>query len=499
METLFGTKLSVRDSYELNGKKHSSSRDIWSLVVDVLDDERAKRFEDTLAQSLRQEKKHRTWSDEVKTYTNVTTVKSPVSIPPYLVVNCADMIRRRDTAEERYFCESFAYQVEKSKLFSMRGSDASVSIPQDAEIYDIVGVVSRITDVDKRAKGILTSNKNAAKTESSSTSGVKSPPPPSDEESQLFDGHLVAHVKLQSEYDQVDDDLYGRVVPPGSWMLFNDICVSQSNLSEVLNFSSRFRAPAVVIYKKRLPASKIPPVHPRFQVSAEVFLTPSIASSAKKNKNAQQALSIPQVNARDLIAIDCEFVALTKDVYEVKPDGTKIVIAPRQLALARVSCLSADGKVIMDDYIATGPEPVVDYLTRFSGLMPGDLDPAVSTKHLLPHRVVYNKLLYLIEKGCIFIGHGLNSDFRVVNILVPPSQLRDTVELFWVKGQRKFSLRFLSSVLLQEDIQDRVHDSIQDARAALKLYQMYVELEKAKKLDETLKRLYLEGPMRNWS
>ena len=39
------------------------------------------------------------------------------------------------------------------------------------------------------------------------------------------------------------------------------------------------------------------------------------------------------------------------------------------------------GDVIIDDYIRTS-EPVVDYLTKYSGIAPGDLDPGVSPHNL---------------------------------------------------------------------------------------------------------------------
>ena len=63
------------------------------------------------------------------------------------------------------------------------------------------------------------------------------------------------------------------------------------------------------------------------------------------------------------------------------------------------------GVPCIDDYIATR-EHVEDYLTRFSGLQAGDLDPGLSRHHLLPLKSVYKKLALMVSKGIVFIGHG---------------------------------------------------------------------------------------------
>lgn len=183
----------------------------------------------------------------------------------------------------------------------------------------------------------------------------------------------------------------------------------------------------------------------------------------------------------------------------------EVETAPSRLGLARVSVVrgegSLEGQACIDDHIRT-TEPVYDYLTQYSGLKLGDLDPTMSPHHLTTLKAAYLKLRYLVDSGCVFVGHGLKKDFRMINIVVPPSQVCrspressrksrkedsgcnlqlsglaqvqviDTVDLFYLKRQRKLSLRFLAAYLLKLDIQQYTHNSIEDSRTALSLYKV---------------------------
>ena len=197
------------------------------------------------------------------------------------------------------------------------------------------------------------------------------------------------------------------------------------------------------------------------------------------------------------VAIDSEFVALQQEEIEIKADGDREVIRPTRLGLARVSVLRGsgpdEGVPFINDYITIN-EPVVDYLTKYSGLSEGDLDTRTSSHVLIPLKHVYKKLWLLLNLGCIFVGHGLLSDFRTINIHVPKSQVLDTVTLFHLQKQkRKLSLRFLSWYFLKEDIQGETHDSIEDALMALKLWRKYEDFKNASVVDQMLEELYHRG------
>lgn len=156
--------------------------------------------------------------------------------------------------------------------------------------------------------------------------------------------------------------------------------------------------------------------------------------------------------------------------------GLECTTLPSRLGLARVSVVRGwsgplGRQAFIDDYIC-GRESVYDYLTRWSGVTPGDLTPQQSPHYLTTMKRAYLKLRYLVDCGVTFVGHGLKQDFRMINILVPPDQIVDTVRLFHKPRQRQLSLRFLSSWVLRAVIQEGNHDSIEDASAALALYKV---------------------------
>lgn len=84
---------------------------------------------------------------------------------------------------------------------------------------------------------------------------------------------------------------------------------------------------------------------------------------------------------------------------------------------------------------------------------------------------------------------------RLVDIFIPPSQIIDTVNIYHLPARhRKLSLRFLAYVCLKQDIQSKgMHDSIEDARTALQLYEEYQRMDIEGSWEDELENIYREG------
>ena len=81
-----------------------------------------------------------------------------------------------------------------------------------------------------------------------------------------------------------------------------------------------------------------------------------------------------------------------------------------------------------------------------------------------------------------------------IDIFVPPEQVIDTVDLYFLKArQRRLSLKFLSWFVLHEHPDHDTHDSIEDARSTLMLYKAYHEFEEKGIFDQKLEELYKAG------
>ncbi|TPX57736.1 hypothetical protein PhCBS80983_g03604 [Powellomyces hirtus] len=305
--------------------------------------------------------------------------------------------------------------------------------------------------------------------------------------------HLVAHMCVETAVGQ-------------QWFIFNDFLVQSIPEYEARQFK-KWKVPAVFQYKK-IDVDAIQDFSSLPTTPNPAYLRDMVLLNRRKERDLKFTYKILHPSELPtapgfLCALDAEFVALSKDEAEIRSDGTRSVIRPSRLTLARVSVLrGADGPLegvpFIDEYIST-TEEIVDYLTEFSGIKAGDLDTAHSRHPLVSLKSAYKKLRLLVDLGCVFVGHGLKKDFRIINILVPNEQVIDTVDIFHIQNrQRKLSLRFLAWCLLRKDIQIEVHDSIEDSRTALALYKKYLQLKAENRFQEALEEVYEEGRALNF-
>ncbi len=286
-----------------------------------------------------------------------------------------------------------------------------------------------------------------------------------------------------------------------NWHLFNDFMVRPVSAQEALHFDSRWKLPSVIAYQAKGVSHHLDESW-KDRIDTSVLYRSSTQPAFTPSYQFRAITPLDQLPTADThCAIDAEFVRLLREEIEMNADGNRVVTRPARSGLARVSVLRGDGHeqelAFIDDYIAID-DPVDDYLTQYSGLHPGDLTVGVSRFALVSLKEVYKKLWVLLNLGCKFIGHGLTSDFRTINIHVPESQVIDTQDLFSLgeRTRRKLSLRFLAWLLLGEDIQQNLiagHDSIEDARTALKLWRKYLEYEDAGLVEKIKDDIYYRG------
>ncbi|KAI5662467.1 hypothetical protein M9H77_21790 [Catharanthus roseus] len=152
----------------------------------------------------------------------------------------------------------------------------------------------------------------------------------------------------------------------------------------------------------------------------------------------------------DEIAMDCEMVG-------VSSVGNKS-------ALGRVTLVNKWRNIVYDEFVRP-VEYVVDFRTHVSGIRPRDLRKAKDFS------VVQKKVAEII-KGKILVGHALRNDLKALMLTHPKKDIRDTSEYQpFLKEGRSRALRHLAVEFLGVEIQNGEHCPIEDARAAMLLYQ----------------------------
>ncbi|KAI8137725.1 ubiquitin carboxyl-terminal hydrolase-domain-containing protein [Fennellomyces sp. T-0311] len=309
------------------------------------------------------------------------------------------------------------------------------------------------------------------------------------------DPHLVAQVRIPK--DELEETASSQ------WYLFNDFLVRNIREEEVLSFKGKWKNPAMLQYKRIDSDEQLDLGVLQDKVDCSILFQDTTVASQPAVDPKYQVLAADEMPKKGtLVALDTEFVALKREVTEIRSDGTKSLIRPSTLCLARLSIIRGEGEKegipFIDDYIEI-TESVEDYLTEFSGITALDVNPVTTAHTLVEHKLAYAKLRLLVDLGCVFIGHGLVKDFRTINLLVPPEQIIDTVDIYHIRDrQRKISLRFLAWHLLDREIQSEGHDSIEDAETALVLYKKYLEYQKTGEFGKVLEGVYEAGRRSNW-
>ncbi|KAI8384605.1 uncharacterized protein BYT42DRAFT_563058 [Radiomyces spectabilis] len=160
------------------------------------------------------------------------------------------------------------------------------------------------------------------------------------------------------------------------------------------------------------------------------------------------------VPEKRIMAVDCEMVATAK--------GS---------ALARVTLVDEDGKILLDDFVKPD-EPVIDYLTQYSGITPEIMEKATCSL-----RRAQKHFRKIVNHNVILVGHSLENDLRALQIAHP--YCADTALLYdHFRGPPfKPALRVLSRNILKRQIQEHNkatfgHDSAEDAKATLDLFRL---------------------------
>jgi PAB-dependent poly(A)-specific ribonuclease subunit 2 len=385
-------------------------------------------------------------------------------MPLVLVLNAAltNPICRRLWAVPGWLPDTVGIIIENGQIMCFEGEELRLRMQNNTPnlvVYDLVGLVAEI-DVPEHQKA-----------------------------------HLVSFINVSISEREPQER--------SKWHLFNDFLVTEVDGDEALRFTQPWKQPCVLAFQVRDARHSVDDSWKKALDTTLLFREwslngcPPVESCRTLTEEEKPQPGTP-------LALDTEFVDLEKAEIDVKADGSQEIVRPNRSGLARVSVLRgsgiSEGVPFIDDYI-TIREPIVDYVTQYSGIKPGDLDPRTSEHNLVPLKVAYKKLWLLLNLGCVFVGHGLASDFRKINIQVPKSQTVDTQYLFFHPGKnRRLSLRYLAWAVFKEYIQEEPtpdtvhgHDSIEDARMALRLWKKFQEYEDAGIVAQMLEEIFREG------
>ncbi|WEL38979.1 RNA exonuclease [Encephalitozoon hellem] len=132
----------------------------------------------------------------------------------------------------------------------------------------------------------------------------------------------------------------------------------------------------------------------------------------------------------------------------------------------RITMVDCSGKTIYDKIIKPR-EPVVDYLTKYSGLIKEVVDKGVDIE------LVKDEIFNFIGTNTVIVGHGVENDLDSLKLY--HERIIDTAHLFLSPLGRKISLAQLSRTYLSKDIHVETHDSRIDAVTCLELLSVKIQ------------------------
>eukprot|EP00930_Biecheleria_cincta_P088098 TRINITY_DN77337_c0_g1_i1.p1 TRINITY_DN77337_c0_g1~~TRINITY_DN77337_c0_g1_i1.p1 ORF type:complete len:368 (-),score=49.44 TRINITY_DN77337_c0_g1_i1:23-1126(-) len=213
------------------------------------------------------------------------------------------------------------------------------------------------------------------------------------------------------------------------------------------------KQPATAIRAPQRPATRVASLS-----SPTVFLCRSslacLGLSLRRRRHALRACS-------GVVGIDTEFVGVGKNT---------VTFGGSKNALARISIVEAGASVLMDCFVKV-PEEVMDFRLAITGITQDAIDCGVDLQlardwvtHLLHDRIV--------------VGHNLTTDWKVIGYQHPAELVRDTASYKPLRPKDKMTkkpkLSDLAERLLGKSMREGdVHDSIEDALAALDVYLLH--------------------------
>ena len=183
------------------------------------------------------------------------------------------------------------------------------------------------------------------------------------------------------------------------------------------------------------------------------FLIPGLSKDAEHFFTIPLSSTTEPSSSSQIFALDCE-----------------MCLSSRGKELTRISVTDSTHQVVYDTLVK--PEnPIIDYLTRYSGITENDLRDVTTTL-----KDVQEKLKEIIPPDAILVGHSLDFDFASLHFF--HNKVIDTSVIYGDGRGMGFkpSLKYLAKKYLKQKIQQNSdgHCSIEDARTCMHLVQLKI-------------------------